>query len=87
MNQQDFGNYANFLFSACKMESIDIMSQDYVVLDIYCQKLHELQEKGRLQNHIRAMIRSMLSIKMSIGQNELEEFWRPLFEILALALE
>lgn len=82
MNQQNYAMYCNFLFFASKMKSLEIGGKDSIIRDIFCQKLSELQEQGKLAKFIPLTIKSMLSLKMAtkraaetVGRNEKIEFW------------
>ena len=69
------------------MKTLDMGSTDSIILDVFCQKMAQLQESGKLINVCDTVIVCMLSIHMAIGNREANNFWEPLFEILALSLE
>ena len=81
MNQQNYAMYCDFLFFASKMKSLEIGGRDSIIRDIFCQKLSELQERGKLANFIPMTIESMLSLQMATksaapaGKKEKTEFW------------
>ena len=46
MDKLEFSALATFLFSACKMSSLDILNADSLILEVFCQKVSDLQENG-----------------------------------------
>ena len=86
MGKQDFPPFCTFLFSACKMRLLDDTS---VILDVYHQKLEDMQVAGNLKTHIRLVIQSMLSVNMAVGDSPAVSpaYWESLFQTLALSIE
>ena len=88
MEQQNFNQYCNFLFFACKMPSLQIDGKNSVIRDVFCTKLAQLQQNGKLIAFTSITIKSMLSLQMAtqVAEGIAKDFWEPLFSILAISI-
>lgn len=69
MLRVDLLQYKNFLYSACKIKAIDMKSKDAIILEIFCQKITQLAERGKLPAETPSVIQSMLSVHLAIGDS------------------
>lgn len=60
-----------------------------VILDVYSQKLEEMQAAGNLKMQFRLVIQSMLSVHMAVGDSPAVSptYWESLFQTLARSME
>ena len=84
----NFKNFTDLMFAFAHMDVYldKITDWEEKILDVFCQKLAQLDKRNKIVENTPSIIKCMLSIKL-VNVGNTEDFWQPLVDILISSLK